>query len=70
MHECMHDSQDGGNAGLTSLIHTCGCREHFNTMQVHNACYAHAWDASSTKLMSVGGPLPYGLRGCYMGLWD
>ena len=46
------------------------CREHFMDMQIRNACYAHAWDPSSTKLMSVGGPLPYGLRGCYMGLWD
>lgn len=44
--------------------------EHFNNMQIANACYAHAWDPTNTKLMTVGGPLPYGLRGCYMGLWD
>ncbi|KAK9802066.1 hypothetical protein WJX73_010138 [Symbiochloris irregularis] len=44
--------------------------EHFTNVRIHNACYAHAWDPSCTKLMTVGGPLPYGLRGSYLGLWD
>ena len=34
-----------------------------------NACYAHAWDASGTRLLVTGGPLAYGLKGCYVGLW-
>jgi WD repeat-containing protein 40A len=46
------------------------CREHFSGEQVFNACYSHAWDPSATRLMAVGGPLAYGLRGCYMALWD
>lgn len=46
------------------------CREHFHGEQVFNACYSHAWDPTSTRLMCVGGPLAYGLRGCYMALWD
>ncbi|CAL5228259.1 g11362 [Coccomyxa viridis] len=44
--------------------------EHFHGEQVFNACYSHAWDPTSTRLMCVGGPLAYGLRGCYMALWD
>ncbi len=37
---------------------------------VFNACYAHAWDPTCTKLLCVGGPLAYGLRGSYMALWE
>lgn len=38
--------------------------------EVFNACYAHAWDPTCTKLLCVGGPLAYGLRGSYMALWE
>ena len=34
-----------------------------------NACYAHAWDDSGTRLLVTGGPLAYGLKGCYVGVW-
>ncbi|KAK9806147.1 hypothetical protein WJX72_003229 [[Myrmecia] bisecta] len=44
--------------------------EHFDGQPVYNACYAHAWDMTKTKLMCVGGPLAFGLKGCYMALWD
>lgn len=46
------------------------CREHFMGQEVFNACYAHAWDPTCTKLLCVGGPLAYGLRGSYMALWE
>ncbi len=45
-------------------------REHFMGQPVFNACYAHAWDPTCTKLLCVGGPLAYGLRGSYMALWE
>ncbi|KAK9827700.1 hypothetical protein WJX81_001747 [Elliptochloris bilobata] len=44
--------------------------EHFMGQEVFNACYAHAWDPTCTKLLCVGGPLAYGLRGSYMALWE
>jgi WD repeat-containing protein 40A len=37
---------------------------------VQNATYTHCWDPSCTRLFTAGGPLPFGLRGCYMALWQ
>ena len=42
---------------------------HFSAADVLQACYAHAWDPTGTRLMVAGGPLAYGLRGCYLGVW-
>lgn len=33
------------------------------------ACYAHVWDASHTRLFVCGGPLAFGLKGCYLAAW-
>ena len=44
--------------------------DHFAQAEVLNACYAHAWDESGTRLLVAGGPLAYGLRGCYVGVWS
>lgn len=44
--------------------------EHFSRAEVLNACYAHAWDETGTRLLAAGGPLAYGLRGCYVGVWS
>lgn len=38
-------------------------------MEVRNACYAHAWDPTGSALFACGGPLAFGLKGCYMALW-
>ncbi len=46
------------------------CRHYFVNQEVSSACYAHEWDSTSTKVMTVGGPLMYGLRGIYMALWQ
>ena len=35
-----------------------------------NACYAHEWDSTGTRLLVAGGPLALGLRGCYLGVWS
>tara|TARA_B100001142_G_scaffold321095_2_gene367224 strand:+ start:49 stop:357 length:309 start_codon:yes stop_codon:yes gene_type:complete len=35
-----------------------------------NACYAHEWDSTGTRLLVAGGPLAFGLRGCYLGVWS
>ncbi|KAI7838555.1 hypothetical protein COHA_007629 [Chlorella ohadii] len=43
--------------------------EHFAGMDVKHACYAHLWDASRTRLFVCGGPLAFGLAGCYMAVW-
>ena len=45
-------------------------RDHFTGMRIWNACYAHAWDPSKTKLFTCGGPLAFGLIGSYMALWN
>lgn len=34
------------------------------------ACYAHGWDATGTRLFAVGGPLSFGLSGGYIGLFE
>jgi len=35
-----------------------------------HAIYCHEWDPSGLKLLAGGGPLQYGLRGCYTALWQ
>lgn len=42
---------------------------HFAGQSIHQAVYAHDWDMSGTKLLVAGGPLPFGLRGCYVAIW-
>lgn len=34
------------------------------------ACYAHDWDPTGTRLFAVGGPLNFGLSGGYIGLFE
>lgn len=43
--------------------------DHFAHSRVPHACYAHAWDACGSRLFACGGPLAFGMRGCYLGLW-
>lgn len=38
-------------------------------MDIRHACYAHCWDRSRTRLFVCGGPLAFGLQGCYMAVW-
>ncbi|CAG9463105.1 unnamed protein product [Pedinophyceae sp. YPF-701] len=45
-------------------------RQYFRNMHVFHACHAHAWDPAGTRMIAVGGPLAYGLRGCYVGVWQ
>jgi hypothetical protein len=45
-------------------------RHYFDPGNIPQACYAHAWDASGTRLFACGGPLAYGTRGGYIGLWE
>lgn len=45
------------------------CRDHFANTRVQHACYAHAWDPAAQRVFACGGPLAFGMRGCYMGLW-
>ena len=52
-------------------VYLCvACRDHFRGMDIWNACYAHMWDPTKTKLFSSGGPLAFGLVGSYMGVWN
>eukprot|EP00887_Chlorella_sp_A99_P001144 scaffold14.g1144.t1 len=44
--------------------------DHFSGTAIHNACYAHAWDPSRTRLFACGGPLAYGLKGSYAALFQ
>ncbi|KAL4444203.1 hypothetical protein ABPG75_011940 [Micractinium tetrahymenae] len=43
--------------------------DHFSGMDIRHACYAHCWDSSRTRLFVCGGPLAFGLQGCYMAVW-
>ncbi|KFM25623.1 DDB1- and CUL4-associated factor 12 [Auxenochlorella protothecoides] len=43
--------------------------DHFANTRVQHACYAHAWDPAAQRVFACGGPLAFGMRGCYMGLW-
>ena len=44
--------------------------DHFTPgLGVFNACYTHAWDPAGARLLVAGGPLAYGLKGCYVGVW-
>ncbi|KAL0027315.1 hypothetical protein WJX77_012210 [Trebouxia sp. C0004] len=56
--------------GTGWLDHNHVYLDHFTGMQIWNACYAHAWDPSKTKLFTCGGPLAFGLIGTYMALWN
>jgi len=38
-------------------------------MDIKQACMAHIWDSSRTRLFACGGPLAFGLAGCYMAVW-
>lgn len=42
---------------------------YFHGRTIPNACYTQCWAQSGTRLFAGGGPLPFGLRGCYMGVW-
>ena len=54
-----------GAEGLAGM-----CRQYFQDAGgIANACYAHAWDPTGTKMFCAGGPLAFGLKGTYMGLW-
>lgn len=44
-------------------------RSFYNDLLATNAVYSHCWDPSRDRLFVCGGPLAYGLKGCYMGLW-
>eukprot|EP00897_Mesotaenium_endlicherianum_P003484 jgi/Mesen1/3163/ME000184S02227 len=43
--------------------------EYFMGQEVRHAVYAHEYDASGTRLLVAGGPLPFGLKGCYVSVW-
>lgn len=43
--------------------------ECFPGWPVRHAVYTHAYDFSGTRLLIGGGPLAFGLKGCYVGLW-
>jgi len=75
----MEISQDRGKKVLVDNHIEVGCgwldtegfyREYFEGVAVHNALYAHCWDPGLHRLFICGGPLPMGLRGCYMGIWQ
>ncbi|CAI7870404.1 unnamed protein product [Closterium sp. NIES-54] len=43
--------------------------EHFAGQDIKHAVYTHSQDFSRTSLLVAGGPLPYGLKGGYVGIW-
>ena len=59
-----------GAVNSTFLLAVLSPRDHFFLTPMQPACYAHCWDTSGTRLFTCGGPLAFGLVGCYMGLWQ
>eukprot|EP00884_Botryococcus_braunii_P020412 jgi/Botrbrau1/7054/Bobra.0165s0077.1 len=45
-------------------------RDYFFNDRPGNAIYAHSFNPGGFRMLTVGGPLAYGLKGCYMGVWD
>eukprot|EP00271_Cylindrocystis_brebissonii_P018422 TRINITY_DN519_c2_g1_i1.p1 TRINITY_DN519_c2_g1~~TRINITY_DN519_c2_g1_i1.p1 ORF type:complete len:406 (+),score=43.06 TRINITY_DN519_c2_g1_i1:493-1710(+) len=41
----------------------------FQGQRIQHAVYAHEYDVTGTKLLAGGGPLPFGLKGCYLAIW-
>jgi hypothetical protein len=66
-HACAHAH---AHAHAHTHTHTHTHREHFPGQEIRNAVYAHAWDASRSRLFACGGPLAFGLKGCYMAIWE
>ena len=57
-------------AALQLILGLWLCRQYFQDAgPLPNACYAHTWDPTSTRMFCAGGPLAFGLKGVYMGLW-
>jgi len=56
--------------GKGHLVEDATFHELFYGEIIPNACYAHAWDPSGRRLFTCGGPLAFGLKGCYMGIWE
>ncbi|RMZ52514.1 hypothetical protein APUTEX25_003657 [Auxenochlorella protothecoides] len=59
---------EGARAGVEGGWGETG-PDHFANTRVQHACYAHAWDPAAQRVFACGGPLAFGMRGCYMGLW-
>lgn len=51
------------------VVETDTYYDHFHGMDIKHACYAHTWDRSRSRLFVCGGPLAFGLEGCYMAVW-
>lgn len=56
--------------GKGHLVENATYLDLFYGEDIRNACYAHAWDPSGSRLFTCGGPLAFGLKGCYMGIWE
>lgn len=42
----------------------------FGSSNIRQAFYTHKWDPSGTRIFTAGGPLPYGLSGSYLSIWQ
>lgn len=67
---CLHGYTFEPSSSRSLQVLVLYCREHFEGMEVKNACYSHAWDPTETKLLAVGGPLAFGLSGNYAATWS
>mmetsp|Transcript_3572 Transcript_3572/g.5431 ORF Transcript_3572/g.5431 Transcript_3572/m.5431 type:complete len:442 (+) Transcript_3572:294-1619(+) len=54
-------------------IHPLFRQPRFGEPDMHFECphavYAHAYSPGGTRLLTAGGPLAYGFRGCYLAVW-
>eukprot|EP00270_Netrium_digitus_P010863 TRINITY_DN3393_c0_g1_i1.p1 TRINITY_DN3393_c0_g1~~TRINITY_DN3393_c0_g1_i1.p1 ORF type:complete len:381 (+),score=20.54 TRINITY_DN3393_c0_g1_i1:161-1303(+) len=55
--------------GKGVLEHNDVYLDHFSGQRIQHAVYAHQYDYTGTRLLVGGGPLPYGLKGCYLAVW-
>lgn len=67
---CAYSRRIGFPCPVRTQVADTTYEELFSGIPTYHAAYTHAWDPSGTRLFVAGGPLPFGLRGCYMGLWQ
>ena len=51
-------------------VHTDEVAEFGFNGRIDNAVFAHAWAPDGRGMLTCGGPLAMGIRGCYLSLWS
>lgn len=70
VHRKFHDKRDiYHSTGKGSYVQNELYMDHFDGQRIQHAVYAHDYDVTGTRLLAAGGPLHFGLKGCYVAIW-